>query len=150
MDNTDKALIKLLGDGLPLVKEPYTEIGTQLGIDEKEVMSRVQKLKDEGVIRRISAYISSEKLGIKENSMTVWNVPDDQLEEVGRKMAQFKEVTHCYQRPRVPGKWQYPLFCMLHQPTRKALEEVAKRISDAVGIKDYWLCIGTKEYKVSK
>ena len=150
MDNTDKELVKLLERGLPLIEEPYAEIGTKMGIDEQEVMNRVQKLKDEGVIRRISAYLSSENLGIKENSMTVWNVPEEKMDEVARKMAQFKEVTHCYQRPRVPGKWDYPLFCMLHQPTRKEIEAVAKRISEAVGITDYWLCFGTKEYKVAK
>lgn len=150
MDDIDKGLVDILSEGLPLVEEPYVEIGKRLGLSEEEVISKIKKLKDDGVIRKISGAISSEKMGIKENSMTVWNVPDDKMEEVGKMMAQFKEVTHCYQRPRIPGKWPYTLFCMLHKPTREEIKEVAKRISDAVGIKDYWLCFATKEYKVSK
>ena len=150
MDDTDNKLVEVLQNGLPLVNEPYVEIGNRLGLKETEVLARIKKLKDEGVIRKISAAISSEKLGIKENSMTVWDVPDDRMDEVGKKMAQFEEVTHCYQRPRIPGKWPYTLFCMLHQPTREAVEEIAKRISKAVEIDDYWLCFATKEFKVSK
>lgn len=150
MDDVDKKLVRILEEGLPLVYEPYRTIGKQVGIDEEEVFSRIEKLKNIGVIRKISAAISTENLGITENSMTVWKVPDDRIQEVGKKMAQFEEVSHCVQRPVVPGKWPYSLYCMLHQPTREACEGIAKRISTEVGIKDYWLCFGTKEYKVSK
>ena len=131
MDDTDFKLVKLLEKGVPLESEPYRNIGKQLGIGEGEVLSRVKKLKDMGVVRKISAAISTAALGITENSMTVWKVPAERIQEVGKKMAQFPEVSHCVQRPVIPGKWPFSLYCMLHQPTRKALEEVvrSKKIS---------------------
>ena len=137
-------ILEIINEGIPLVNKPYDEIGKKLGLGEKEVVSRIEKLKDEGAIRKIAAFIRPRGVGIKENAMTVWVVPEAKIEEVGNKMAQFAEVTHCYQRPAIPGKWPYTLFCMVHQPTKKACEEIAKRISDAVGIKDYRLLYSTK------
>jgi DNA-binding Lrp family transcriptional regulator len=150
VDKMDFALIRLLKKGVPLESEPYQIIGRQLGIPEEEVLTRIEQLKKLGAIQKISAAISTKNLGITENSMTVWKVPVERVQEVGRKMAQFSEVSHCVQRPTIPGKWPFNLYCMLHQPTREACEEIAKRISDEVGITDYWLCFSTKEYKAIK
>lgn len=68
--------------------------------------------------------------------MCVWNVPDEKIEIVGNIMAEFPEVTHCYERPRYPD-WPYNLFTMVHSYTPEECEEVAVRISEATGIKDY-------------
>jgi DNA-binding Lrp family transcriptional regulator len=76
--------------------------------------------------------------------MLVWKVSEDKIDEVGNKIAQFKEVTHCIQRPVIPGKWPYNLYSMVHQSTRQAVQELAKRISEAVDIKEYTIVYSTK------
>jgi DNA-binding Lrp family transcriptional regulator len=78
--------------------------------------------------------------------MCVWNVPDERTEEVGTTMANFSEVTHCYERPRAPG-WDYNLFAMVHSYTKEDCEEVAARISEATGITDYKLLYSDREFK---
>ncbi|MEE9593898.1 MAG: hypothetical protein V3V92_00700, partial [Candidatus Hydrothermarchaeales archaeon] len=97
--------------------------------------------------RRFSASIRHRKLGITANPMIGWKVPSERVEEVGEKMASFEEVTHCYERPIVPGKWEYNVFTMVHGYDKKSVEETAKRISEETDVKDYRLLYSTKEYK---
>ena len=78
--------------------------------------------------------------------MCVWNVPDERIEKVGAIMAEFPEVTHCYERPRYPD-WPYNLFTMVHSYTPEDCEKVAVRISEATGIKDYTLFFSEREFK---
>jgi len=73
-------------------------------------------------------------------------VPDHRVEEVGRVMAGFEEVTHCYERPRRPG-WQYNMYTMIHGYTRRECEEVARRISEAVRVRDYTILFSEREFK---
>jgi len=89
---------------------------------------------------------SGTGLGIKANAMCVWNVPDEKIEAVGNIMAEFPEVTHCYERPRYPD-WPYNLFTMIHSYTPEKCEEIAVRISEATGIKDYTLFFSEREFK---
>ena len=139
MDSIDRKLAGLLREGVPIVEEPYEEMGKKLGINGDEVISRIAQLREEKILKRLYAWLAPRKTGSTENAMVVWNVPTERIEEVGTKIASFKEVTHCIQRPVVPGKWPYALYSMIHQSSREACEKLAKRISDAVGIKDYML-----------
>jgi DNA-binding Lrp family transcriptional regulator len=147
LDDIDKKILIALQDNVPLVPRPFLVVGNELGLSEDEVIRRVKRMMDDGVVRRFSASIRHRKLGITANPMVAWKVPSDRVEEVGKKMASFEEVTHCYERPIVPGKWEYNLFTMIHGYDRKSVEEITKRISEATGISDYNLLYSIKEYK---
>lgn len=146
MDEIDIKLLKLTQDGIPLSHSPFAEVAKELGLSEEEVVSRLKNLQKEGKIRRFGASIGHRLIGITANAMCVWNVPDERVEEVGHIMAEFTEVSHCYQRPRFPD-WPYNLFTMVHSYTEKECEEVAARISEATGIKDYALLFSEREFK---
>ena len=62
--------------------------------------------------------------------MVGWRVPADRVETVGRLMAADPEVTHCYERAVVPGRWEHNLFTVLHQPDRLSL---ARRLAEPLG-----------------
>jgi len=147
LDEIDKKILIEMQDDVPLVSRPFKVVGDALGLSEDDVIKRVKRMMDEGLVRRFSASISHRKLGITANPMIGWKVPKERVEEVGAKMAAFDEVTHCYERPIVPGKWEYNLFTMVHGYDMKSVEETAQRISEATGIDEYDLLYSTKEYK---
>lgn len=147
LDEKDEAILRVMQDDIPLVSRPFLAAAEKLGISEGEVITRVRRMVESGVVRRFSASIRHRKLGIKANPMIAWRVPKENVEEVGTRLASYDEVTHCYERPVVPGKWEYNLYTMIHGYDRESVEKLAEKLSRAVGIKDYMLLYSTKEYK---
>ncbi len=125
IDATDRRLIKATQSGLPLVPAPYAEIAGSLGLDESEVMQRLQAMQDSGVIRRIAVAPNHYALGMTANGMTVWDVDDPAALDLGAQIGALDFVSHCYLRPRVLPDWPYNLFAMVHGKTRD--EVAAKR-----------------------
>ncbi len=104
LDALDRRLVVATQEGLPRVSRPYHAIAEQLGISAEEVMARLQRMLDSGVIRRIGAVPNHYLLGYKANGMSVWDVPDERIRELGQKIGELDFVSHCYHRPRhLPG-----------------------------------------------
>ncbi len=131
MKDLDRRLLALLQDGLPLVPAPYAALGRRLGLDEAEVRARLAQLQAEGVISRFGLVVRHHELGYRANAMVVWDVPDDQVREAGRKLAALDFVTLCYRRPRRLPRWPYNLFCMIHGQDR---EEVLAQVAEAAAL----------------
>ncbi|QGG47774.1 Lrp/AsnC family transcriptional regulator [Heliorestis convoluta] len=142
----DKKLIRFLQDDLPITSRPFTAIAQELDITEEEVLARIEKYLEEGSMRRFGVALRHREVGFTANGMGCWDVPEERAEEVGKIMATFPDVSHCYQRPRFEG-WPYSHFTMLHGQTREDCEAVAKRISEATGITNYRLLFSTAELK---
>ncbi len=133
IDDTDRAIIEELQAGLPLVLEPYAEVATKLGISEGDLTTRLSAMKDSGAIRRIAAAPNHYKLGMTANGMTVWDVDDAVLAEVGPKIGALPFVTHSYERPRALPDWPYNLFAMVHGASRDEVEEKRQEIVAILG-----------------
>lgn len=144
----DKAIIRELQGNLPLVPKPYKEIAERLNIDEETLLEKIRWMREEGMIRRLGAAIRHREAGFTANAMVVWQVSDEDAEKVGKKLASFPEVTHCYERPVFPG-WPYNLFTMVHGQSREECERIAERLSRKVSINDYRLLYSTQELKKS-
>jgi DNA-binding Lrp family transcriptional regulator len=146
IDELDKRIIALIQGDLPLDPRPFAVMADQLGITEDEFMERVRSLKKEGVIRRFGATLYHQEAGFGANAMVAWLVPDEQVDEVGKVMADFREVTHCYQR-RPQRDWKYNLYTMVHGDNEDACHQIAQRISQKTGMKEYALLFSRKEFK---
>ncbi len=133
MDELDRQIITATQSGLPLVKEPYAVIARDLGIDTETVKLRLQTMLDNNQIRRIGAVPNHYKLGYKANAMSVWNVPDDKIGELGKLLGALPFVSHCYERPRFLPEWPYNLFAMLHGKSREEVSEKVAQIVDLLG-----------------
>jgi siroheme decarboxylase len=118
LDAADRQLLAAIQPGLPLCARPFAEIGARLGLPEAEVIARLARLKQTGVIRRLGVVVRHHELGYGANAMVVWDVPDEQVRELGQCLAGFDFITLCYQRPRRLPQWQYNLYCMIHGKTR--------------------------------
>ena len=146
INELEKKIINLIQGDLPVTHRPFALLAEQLGISETELLAEIRKLKDSGVIRRFGATLRHQEAGYSSNAMVVWKVPDERLEEVGRAIAKFKEVTHCYQRE--PQKdWPYNLYSMVHGANKEDCHEIARRLSRTVGINDFTLLFSEMEFK---
>jgi DNA-binding Lrp family transcriptional regulator len=114
LDATDRQIIVATQAGLPLVAEPFAALAQQLGLETDEVLQRVAAMQASGIIRRIAAVPNHYALGYTVNGMSVWNVTDDRISELGRQVGALDYVSHCYHRPRHLPLWPYNLFAMVH------------------------------------
>src|SRR6516162_7869672 len=133
LDAIDRRLIVATQAGLPLESEPYRVIARQVGLDEADVIGRLQRLLDSGAIRRIGAIPNHYALGFTANGMSVWDVPDDTVAEIGAKVGALDFVTHCYERPRHLPVWPYNLFAMVHGRTHDEVRDKVREIAGLVG-----------------
>jgi DNA-binding Lrp family transcriptional regulator len=117
VDDTDRRLLAALQGGLPLVSRPYEEIGRRIGISGAEVQARLTNLKDLQVLKRFGVVVRHHELGYSANAMVVWDVPDENVRELGQCLAGFDFITLCYRRPR-HARWPYNLYCMIHGKSR--------------------------------
>jgi DNA-binding Lrp family transcriptional regulator len=127
LTDQDLALIEALCGGLPLVAEPYAELGQRVNLSEAEVIGSIQRLIDGGVIKRFGVIVQHRKLGYTANAMSVWNVPDARVRSIGERMGNLPFVTLCYCRPRHLPDWPYNLFAMVHGSDR---ETVLSQVAD--------------------
>lgn len=133
LDAIDRQIIQATQAGLPLVAEPYQAVAELLGVTADEVMQRMIKMQDQGVIRRIAAVPNHYRLGYHYNGMTVWDVDDQHVDNLGRRVAELPFVSHCYQRPRHLPDWPYNLFAMVHGKTEQDAEKQIAVIADLLG-----------------
>jgi siroheme decarboxylase len=133
MDNVDRAIILATQQGLPLVPQPYHAVAEQVGIAPDEVMARMRAMLQSGEIRRIGAVPNHYALGYKANGMTVWDVADERIDEMGERIGRLDFVSHCYQRPRHLPDWTYNLFAMVHGRDRAETEHKARQIAELLG-----------------
>ena len=133
LDELDRRIIRATQSGLPLVPRPYEAVGAALGIDGEQVRDRLQAMLAEGLIRRIGAVPNHYRLGFTANGMSVWDVADERVDELGERIGQLPFVSHCYRRPRRPPVWNYNLFAMLHGRSRDEVEAQAQQVAALLG-----------------
>ena len=133
MDELDRALIVATQAGLPLVARPYAALAEQLALAEDEVMARLQGFSGGGMIRRIGAVPNHYAIGWTANGMTVWDVADEQVDQLGALVGALPFVTHCYRRPRALPAWPYNLFAMVHGSSRDECSAKAEEIRALLG-----------------
>jgi len=139
IDAVDRRIIVATQGGLPLDPQPYHRLAERLELPVAEVMARLQRLQDGGVIRRIGAVPNHYRLGYRGNGMSVWDVPDADIRELGRRIGALEFVSHCYHRPRHLPHWPYNLFAMVHGHDRAEVMMKVARIAELLGgaVRDY-------------
>lgn len=106
-------LCRLLEEGLPLVSRPYLQLAERIGADEPTVLAQVEAWQAEGLFRRVGVVLKHRALGYRANAMLVLDVPDEQVDAIGERLADVEGINLCYRRPR-RSRWRYNLFCMIH------------------------------------
>ncbi|MFO1308620.1 MAG: Lrp/AsnC family transcriptional regulator [Burkholderiales bacterium] len=136
----DAAIVRATQAGLPRVPRPYHAVAEAIGVAPEVVMERMRAMLASGAIRRIGVVPNHYRLGWTANGMSVWDVDDDRVDELGARIGALPGVSHCYRRPRRLPAWRYNLFAMVHGRDRAQCEaqvrEIAALLGDAVRARD--------------
>ena len=135
LNNYEKiALRGAIEKGLPSGLSPYQAIAKQLALSEQQVLMQIANWQEDGLIRRFGLVIKHRKLGYDANAMVVWNIPNDEMDNVAQKLAKCAPVSLCYQRPRRLPDWPYNLFCMIHGTDRNLVLQQISQITEQLGL----------------
>jgi DNA-binding Lrp family transcriptional regulator len=129
----DADIVRALQDGLPLVPRPYHAVAASLGVAPEALMARLRAMLADGRVRRIGAVPNHYALGYLANGMSVWDVDDAAIGELGPRVGALPFVSHCYRRARRPPAWRYNLFAMVHGRTRAEVEGKLGEIAALLG-----------------
>ncbi len=145
----DRALIKAVEHGLPIASRPYAEIAKNLGTTEQDVISRLQRLIDNGAIKRYGVVVRHKELGYTANGMVVWDVADDKVKEIGMCIGKYDCVTLSYRRPRRLPEWPYNLFTMVHGSSRDEVTQKVEEIVESCGLQNisHTILFSTRRFK---
>lgn len=149
MNAEDRALIKAVESGLPIVNRPYEAIAKQLGTSEDDVITRLQHLMDIGAIKRYGIVVRHKELGYTANGMVVWDIPDDKVKELGICIGKYSCVTLSYRRPRHLPDWPYNLFTMVHGSSREEVTQKVNEIIEQCNLQDtqHSILFSTRRFK---
>jgi DNA-binding Lrp family transcriptional regulator len=144
--DVERKILAVLQEGLPRSQTPYKDMAELVGIGTKRLLEILDKWKHEGKLRRIGLIVDHFKVGLSGGAMVVWRVEPQRIEQVGTKLAGFKEVTHAYERKRAKN-WPYNLYTMVHGADIREVEQTVNRMSRACGVSDYRVLATKKELK---
>lgn len=133
IDELDRRIIVATQEGLPMVPRPYHAVAEALGVAPEQVMARLTRMLETGIVRRLGAIPNHYRIGYRANGMSVWDVDDALMAEFGPKVGALEFVSHCYHRPRRPPVWPYNLFAMVHGRERGEVEDKVTAIADLLG-----------------
>jgi len=147
-DEDDIALIRALQGPMAAVERPYDEAAAELGLSTEEVLEQLRGMVDRKILRRVAAILFHRRAGFSANGMGVWKVPEDEILEVGGRMASFRGISHCYQRPTYPD-WPYSVFTMAHGRSKEECDAILDSIAEECGIgpEDRATLYSSTEYK---
>ena len=134
-DDTDIAVIRALQGDMPVISQPYALAAAECAMSEEQFLKHLQGMQDRGLLRRVAAILFHRRAGFSANGMGVWKVPSEKVAEVGSRMATFRGVSHCYERPTY-ADWPYALFTMAHGRSKEECDAILDAIAADAGIAD--------------
>ncbi|HMJ35638.1 MAG TPA: AsnC family transcriptional regulator [Baekduia sp.] len=146
-DETDRAVIRATQGDLPVVSEPYADAARELGMPVAQLVEHLEGMVERRLLRRVAAILFHRRAGFSANGMGVWKVPEDRILEAGGRMAAFRGISHCYERPTY-GDWPYQLFTMAHGRSKEECDAILDAVQEEVGcIEDRATLYSSTEFK---
>jgi DNA-binding Lrp family transcriptional regulator len=145
-DELDVAVIRALQGDMPVVSEPYAAAASELGMAEGSLLEHLSKMQQRGLLRRVAAILYHRRAGFSANGMGVWQVPEGQILDIGRRMASVRGISHCYQRPTYED-WPYSVFTMAHGRSKQECDAVLDAIAEQTGIHERATLYSSTEFK---
>jgi DNA-binding Lrp family transcriptional regulator len=145
-DEFDVAVIRATQGHQPVVPEPYLSPAAELGIPVPRLLDHMAGMVERGLLRRVAAILFHRRAGFSANGMGVWKVPEDQIAELGPRMAAVRGISHCYQRPTYED-WPYSVFTMAHGRSKEECDAILDSIAESTGIQERATLYSSTEYK---
>jgi siroheme decarboxylase len=132
-DERDVAAIRALQGPMAPVERPYDEAAAELGVCTEDFLEQLREMVDRHLLRRVAAILYHRRAGFSANGMGVWKVPEEEIFETGRRMAAFRGISHCYQRPTYED-WPYSVFTMAHGRSKEECDAILDSIAAECGM----------------
>lgn len=148
LSERDRRCFRALQTPLPITSRPFESLADEVGVGVDDLLAFGQRHLG-GAIRRYVGTLRHRKLGVRANGMAVWQVPEAEIETVGRQLAAAPEVSHCYARNVIEG-FPYSVYSMIHGPDEDTCRNLARELSERVGVADYAVLFSTREFKKTR
>ncbi|EHN09656.1 Heme biosynthesis protein related to NirD and NirG [Patulibacter medicamentivorans] len=146
-DEFDKKVVRATQGDLPVIAEPFAPAAEELGISVAALLEHLEGMTERKLLRRVAAILFHRRAGFSANGMGVWQVDPDRIEEIGIRMAAYRGISHCYQRPTY-ADWKYQVFTMAHGRSKEECDAILDAIADEVdGIEDRATLYSSTEFK---
>jgi DNA-binding Lrp family transcriptional regulator len=145
-DELDIAVIRALQGDMSVVPEPYAAAAAEVGLAQDAFLDHLEGMRERRLLRRVAAILFHRRAGFSANGMGVWNVPEDEVLETGKRMASFRGISHCYQRPTY-ADWPYSVFTMAHGRSKEECDAILDAIAADTGIEDRSTLYSSTEFK---
>jgi DNA-binding Lrp family transcriptional regulator len=145
-DEFDRDVIRALQGDMPVIPEPYAPAAAELGIPQARLLEHLQGMKERRLLRRVAAILFHRRAGFSANGMGVWRVPHGEELSYGRRMAAFRGISHCYQRPTY-ADWPYSVFTMAHGRSKDECDAILDAIAEETGVEDRATLYSSTEFK---
>jgi DNA-binding Lrp family transcriptional regulator len=145
-DEFDIEVIRATQGDMPVIPEPYGPAADKLGIPQPQLLAHLQKMQERRLLRRVAAILFHRRAGFSANGMGVWKVPDERIMELGPRMAAFRGISHCYQRPTY-ADWPYSIFTMAHGRSKDECDAILDSIAAQTGIDERSTLYSSTEFK---
>jgi DNA-binding Lrp family transcriptional regulator len=145
-DEFDIAVIRATQGDMPVVPEPYAPAAEKLNISQEQLLAHLEQMQERRLLRRVAAILFHRRAGFSANGMGVWKVPDELIMEIGPRMAAFRGISHCYQRPTYED-WPYSIFTMAHGRSKEECDAILDSIAVQTGIDERSTLYSSTEFK---
>jgi len=145
-DDFDVAVVRATQGDMPVCEEPYAPAAAELGVTVAHLLEHLAAMRERGLLRRVAAILFHRRAGFSANGMGVWKVPADRVLELGPRMAAFRGISHCYQRPTY-ADWPYSVFTMAHGRSKQECDAILDSIAQETGIEEHATLYSSTEYK---
>jgi DNA-binding Lrp family transcriptional regulator len=152
LNRDDHQAVLLLQSDLPLAKRPFDVLGEKDDLLSGDMLIETgRRLLASGIMRRYAAVLRHAQAGFTHNAMTAWKIDQDySFPERIRPFMEERAVTHLYLRTLYPGRWEHPLFAMVHARSAEELEGLLKSLMLRSGLNDRLVLRSLYEYKKKK
>jgi DNA-binding Lrp family transcriptional regulator len=145
-DEFDREVVRATQGDLPVIPEPYGPAAERLEITQAELLAHLSQMQERRLLRRVAAILFHRRAGFSANGMGVWQVPEDRILEIGGRMAAFRGISHCYQRPTY-ADWPYSVFTMAHGRSKEECDAILDSIAEQTGIHERATLYSSTEFK---
>jgi siroheme decarboxylase len=146
LSDLDYALIRATQGPMEVVPEPFAAPAAELGVSQEQLFEALESMRERRALRRVAAILFHRRAGFSANGMGVWGVPEERILDLGPRMASFRGISHCYQRPTY-ADWPYSVFTMAHGRSKEECDAILDSIADDTGIDERRTLYSSTEFK---
>jgi DNA-binding Lrp family transcriptional regulator len=146
LSDLDLAVIRATQGPQDVIAEPFAPAAAELGVSQRELLDHLESMRERRALRRVAAILFHRRAGFSANGMGVWNVPEERIVELGPRMAAYRGISHCYQRPTY-ADWPYSVFTMAHGRSKEECDAILDQIAADTGIEERRTLYSSTEFK---